>query len=199
MAGGSGVLDRAEVVAGCQILCGGDAASKLRLAFQCYDSDGDGHLSKPEVAALLRGAVTKAVRVLHASVDFAVEEAAAFGAELTSGDLEAHGVEVDEDPEGKVTVTLDTDAGEVSLRVPRDAVLGDAGAGRAATALSADEFLGAIVDDAFAAHDADGNATLEWDEFVAYSRQCAFLTAWFGNLGGAVGGGPVTWRDAHLA
>jgi hypothetical protein len=26
------------------------------------------------------------------------------------------------------------------------------------------------VDDAFAKHDADGNATLEWEEFIAYAR-----------------------------
>ena len=113
---GSGAVDQAEVVAGCQILCGGDRTAKLRLAFQCYDTDGDGHLSKDEVGMLLKGAVTKAVKVLHSSIDFAVEEAAAFGEEVTPEELENQGVEIDEDPEGKVTVTLQTDAGEVSMR-----------------------------------------------------------------------------------
>lgn len=50
-------MDRAEVVAGCQILCGGDRAAKLRLAFQCYDTDGDGHLSKEEIGNLLKASV----------------------------------------------------------------------------------------------------------------------------------------------
>lgn len=48
---------------GCQILCGGDRVAKLRLAFQCYDGDGNGQLSKGEVGQLLKGAVTKAVKV----------------------------------------------------------------------------------------------------------------------------------------
>jgi hypothetical protein len=143
---GSGAVDQAEVVAGCQILCGGDRAAKLRLAFQCYDTNGDGHLSKREVGQLLKGAVTKAVKVLHSSIDFAVEEAAAFGEEVTSGDMESQEVDIDEDPEGKVTVTLQTDAGEVSMRLPREAVLGAAAATAATGSLSVDEFLGAFVD-----------------------------------------------------
>ena len=89
------------------------------------------------------------------------------------------------------------------MRVPREAVLGAAAKTAATSSLSADEFLGAIVDDAFAKHDADGNATLEWDEFIEYARGCKFLTAWFGDLGGAdtsaEGGGAISWRDAHLA
>lgn len=111
-------------------------------------------------------------------------------------------MDIDEDPEGKVTVTIQTDAGEVSMRVPREAVLGAAAATAATSSLTVDDFLGAIVDDAFAKHDADGSATLEWDEFLEYARGCKFLTAWFGDLGGkdkAAEGGAISWRDAHLA
>jgi len=138
--------------------------------------------SQAEVAQLLKGAVTKAVKVLHSSIDFAVEEAAAAGEEVTSGGLAEQGVELDEDPEGKVTVTLSTAAGEVAMRVPREAVLGAAAAaaGAAGGRLSVDAFLQGIVDDAFAAHDTDGNTTLEWNEFLKYARGCQFLTAWFG-------------------
>ena len=119
-------------------------------------------------------------------------------------ELENQGVEIDEDPEGKVTVTLQMDAGEVSMRVPREAVR-RAAKTASTTSLTADEFLGAIVDDAFAEHDTDGNATLEWEEFVEYARRCAFLTAWFGDLsssspgGGGAGGATISWQDAHLA
>ena len=67
-------MDQAEVVAGCQTLVAATNV-KLRLAFQCYDTDGDGHLSKQEVGALLRGAVTKAIKVFHSSIYLAAEEA----------------------------------------------------------------------------------------------------------------------------
>ena len=49
----SGLVEPAELVAGCQALCGGDEGEKLRLAFSCFDADGDTHLTQPEVQTLL--------------------------------------------------------------------------------------------------------------------------------------------------
>ena len=52
----SGYIERGELVAGCQALCGGDETDKLRLTFSCFDADGDAHLSKEEVRAAPRRA-----------------------------------------------------------------------------------------------------------------------------------------------
>ena len=39
---GSGGVDEKELIAGCQALCAGDETQKLKLAFACFDKDGDG-------------------------------------------------------------------------------------------------------------------------------------------------------------
>ena len=72
---GNGSLDESEVLAGCQALCGGSEADKLRLTFACFDGDGDGKLTKEEVGALLRGTVGRAVAGLAAAIDFAARTA----------------------------------------------------------------------------------------------------------------------------
>ena len=64
----SGYIERGELVAGCQALCGGDETEKLRLTFSCFDADGDAHLSKEEVRpAPRRAAPPRHLRCISAA------------------------------------------------------------------------------------------------------------------------------------
>ena len=96
---GSGLIDKAELVGGCQALCAGDEGEKLRLAFSCFDADGDGHLTQPEVAKLLRGSIASSVTALHAGFEFAGE-----GADLAELEDEAGaaGASLEEQPDGTI-------------------------------------------------------------------------------------------------
>ena len=159
----SGTIDEAELLAGCQALCGGDEAAKLRLTFACFDGDGDGHLTPDEVRLLLRGSVERAISGLHAAIDFA----SAFDDEPDIDDIvaEADGAASLEAVDGQVRVQLNTAAGPATLLVPSTALAGDA------AALSVEDFVGALVEAAFAEHDKDGNGTIEQEEFVAFAQQ----------------------------
>ena len=187
---GSGLVDKGELVAGCQALCAGDEKEKLRLAFSCFDADGDGHLTQLEVAKLLRGSIASSVTALHAGFEFAGE-----GADLTELEDEAGaaGASLEEQPDGTIRVTLTTAVGPATITVPR-AALDDCSSAQ----LSADAFVEQLVQTAISLHDTDGNATIEADEFLGFVRGNAFLSVWFGFLAD----GPEktsSWRDAHLA
>ena len=116
---GSGLIDKAELVGGCQALCAGDEGEKLRLAFSCFDADGDGHLTQPEVAKLLRGSIASSVTALHAGFEFAGE-----GADLAELEDEAGaaGASLEEQPDGTIRVTLTTAVGPATITVPRAAL-----------------------------------------------------------------------------
>ena len=60
----SGEVDQSELVAGCQALCSGDETAKLRLAFSCFDKDGDGHLTSAKLKVLLKGTIEPGLRPL---------------------------------------------------------------------------------------------------------------------------------------
>jgi hypothetical protein len=58
----------------------------------------------------------------------------------------------------------------------------------------------ALASAALAAHDADGNASLEAAEFVEFARRNAFLALWFGPaLTEAKPASTGAWREADLA
>ena len=134
---GSGLVDKAELVAGCQALCAGDEGEKLRLAFSCFDADGDGHLTQPEVAKLLRGSISSSVTALHAGFEFAGE-----GADLSElqDEAGAAGASLEEQPDGTIRVTLTTAVGPATITVPR-AALDDCSSAQ----LSADAFVEQLV------------------------------------------------------
>ena len=53
--------------------------------------------------------------------------------------------------------------------------------------LDVSDFLNGIVDEMFARADVDFTGAIDWRGFLSYARSNAFLTAWFGDLGGAGG------------
>lgn len=188
----SGEVDEAELIAGCQKLCSGEEAVKLQLAFACFDKDGDGHLDKDELKALLKGTIEPAVANLHAAIDFA-----SFGGEEVDVDAineEARGAAALSNegvPDGMVRVVLKTKVGEASLLAPKAAFASDQLDG---SALSLSAFLDALVQGALDKHDADGNGTIESDEFMQFARENAFLSAWFGHLASS-DATKLSWKD----
>ena len=145
---GSGEVDQKELIAGCQALCSGDENTKLRLAFSCFDKDGDGHLTPDELKLLLKGTIEPAVTALHSALDFA-----SFGADddqqlLEAINEEANGtaaLAADNAAEGTINVVLNTKAGAATISVPSAALTA---ADAATGALSLDTFLSALVDGA---------------------------------------------------
>jgi Ca2+-binding EF-hand superfamily protein len=180
----SGEIDQKELIAGCQALCMGNEATKLRLAFSCFDGDGDGHLSAAELKTLLRGTIAPAVSQLHSAIDFAsfgaegdemvgaVNEEAAGAATLTAD-------EVTETGERRVKVELTTKLGVVTIHAPAAAI---SSAAPEVGALSLDAFLNSLVEGALAKYDADANGTIEMEEFVSFAKENPFLSVWFGHL-----------------
>lgn len=170
----------------------------MALSFACFDADGDGHLDKAELKRLLRGTIEPAVCSLHAAVDFA-----AFAGEPELGDIaeeSAGAASLAESADGKVRVELKTGAGVATLLVPQEALTPDALAAGAGAALSLDSFVDALASASLAAHDADGNATLEVGEFVGFAKKNPFLQLWFGpGLTGAPAAPGASWKDADVA
>ena len=176
----SGSISQAELIAGCQAMCGGGSTEKMRLAFRLFDKDGDGHITAGELKLLLRGTIAPAVSSLHAAIDFAAIEEG--GEDLRAIATEAgNAASLAEAAGGKVRVELQTKAGLAALLVPKDALNPDA-IGQAGSALSLDAFLEAIVAQGMADYDTDGSATLEESEFVALAGTNNFLRSWFGRL-----------------
>jgi len=188
----SGQVDEAELIAGCSQLCSGDASEKLRLAFACFDKDGDGHLDPGELQTLLRGTIAPAVSALHSAVDFASfsAEGAALVDEVND---EAGGAAALALEDGKLRVELKTPMGAVTIHVPPEALSVD-NVGAQGSALSLEEFLRTIVEGAMTQYDTDGNGTLEMEEFVAFAASNAFLAAWFGRLA-SKGTKKASWKD----
>ena len=178
---GSGLVDEKELIAGCQALCSGDEDTKLRLAFDCFDKDGDGHLTPAELQVLLKGTIEPAVARLHAAIDFA-----SFGAD-DGGLVEAINEEAGDGAriapaaaaDGMLQVELKTKAGVATISVPAAAL---AGGEADASLFSLDAFLEALCQGALDKYDADKNGMIEVDEFVAFARENPFLSMWFGHL-----------------
>ena len=194
---GSGEVDQKELIAGCQALCSGDENTKLRLAFSCFDKDGDGHLTPDELKLLLKGTIEPAVTALHSALDFA-----SFGADddqqlLEAINEEANGtaaLAADNAAEGTINVVLNTKAGAATISVPSAALTA---ADAATGALSLDTFLSALVDGAIEKYDADKNGQIEVDEFVNFAKENPFLSVWFGHLANENKG--ASWKDSDLA
>jgi len=190
----SGAIDESELIAGCQALCSGDKATKLKLAFSCFDKDGDGHLTPDEICSLLRGSLEPAVSALHGAIDFA--SYSSDGVDVSAINEEAGGaatLSTSSDPT-RIKVELRSKVGTATLDVPLDALSPQA-LSEHGHHLSVDAFLGALVDDAMRKHDTDGNGSLEAEEFVAFAEANAFLSIFFGHLTQEGGRAKSSWKD----
>ncbi|OQR94910.1 hypothetical protein ACHHYP_00829 [Achlya hypogyna] len=99
-ADGNGVVDFGELGAGLSVLCGGSQEDKVRAAFALYDLNGDGTISKAEMALYL----TSVFKVLYESTP---ETRARMGdvspAELGAVTADQAFVEADKDHDGSLS------------------------------------------------------------------------------------------------
>eukprot|EP00753_Platysulcus_tardus_P005914 PLAT13757.3.p1 GENE.PLAT13757.3~~PLAT13757.3.p1 ORF type:complete len:440 (+),score=182.31 PLAT13757.3:229-1548(+) len=170
----SGDVDAAEVEAALSLFATGDADEKMTFCFHAFDADSDGHITREEMARMLRSYVQSSLVALDTAVSFMKEEAEAFGDDvseevvsLRSTTTAGGKVSAEEDEEGHVAVSVATAAGRVDATVDKAALLGD---GDAYARLGGDALLTSLVDDAFRA-DVDGNGVLTLDEFQAWAKK----------------------------
>lgn len=131
---------------------------------------------------MLRGTIEPAVAQLHSAIDFASFGGGDDGPDVDAITEEANGAATlssEGAPEGFVKVELSTKAGVASVNVPKESFASD---DLGSSSLNLDAFLDALVAGAMGKHDADGNGTIESDEFITFASENAFLSAWFGHL-----------------
>ena len=134
----------------------------------------------------MKSYVSDSLSALLVAVEFAREEAEAFGDDVELGTtstgaiagtrVESKEVAADEGKEGggggdgggRVSISIRTGAGSVNTLVARQTLL-DARGAEAFQALHGDEMLNQLVASAFDAYDRDLNAVLTFDEFLRWA------------------------------
>eukprot|EP01104_Vermistella_antarctica_P009865 TRINITY_DN258_c0_g1_i1.p1 TRINITY_DN258_c0_g1~~TRINITY_DN258_c0_g1_i1.p1 ORF type:complete len:225 (+),score=87.83 TRINITY_DN258_c0_g1_i1:57-731(+) len=80
-----GRVDLAEFVTGLSLLCKGSVEEKLELSFKAYDIDGDGNISKDELAAMFKSAWIagfKALCATHGNEELSMKDLNEFSEEM---------------------------------------------------------------------------------------------------------------------
>jgi len=86
-ANGDGVVDLGEFVCGLSMLCKGTVEEKLELSFKAYDLDGNGFISKDELAAMFKSAWIsgfKALSTIHGNQELSFDDLNEFSEEMAT-------------------------------------------------------------------------------------------------------------------
>jgi len=84
---GDGTVDLAEFVTGLSLLCKGTPEEKLALSFKAYDLDGNGYISKAELALMFKSAWIAGFRALcatHGNEELTMEDLNEFSEEMAT-------------------------------------------------------------------------------------------------------------------
>jgi len=84
---GDGSVDLAEFVTGLSLLCKGTPEEKLALSFKAYDLDGNGYISKDELALMFKSAWIAGFRALcatHGNEELSMEDLNEFSEEMAT-------------------------------------------------------------------------------------------------------------------
>ena len=184
-------MDLDELMSGFALFAeGSDEAPKLQFLFSLYDNDDDGGVTKAEMACLLRPHVTECCECILRSVEFAKEEAEAFGGEVEDADLVGQ-----EQSLGGATISrsvvegaeaamflirIDGNYGAAEAKVSKATLLSAASA-QAFDQLGGADLLVQLVDAAFAKYGSgDGTTALGLSEFTGWARAHQLLEQYGG-------------------
>jgi len=84
---GDGTVDLQEFVSGLSMLCKGSVEEKLALSFKAYDLDGNGFISKDELALMFKSAWIAGFRALcatHGNEELSLEDLNEFSEEMAN-------------------------------------------------------------------------------------------------------------------
>jgi len=84
---GDGTVDLQEFVSGLSLLCKGSVEEKLALSFKAYDLDGNGFISKEELALMFKSAWIAGFRALcatHGNEELSLEDLNEFSEEMAN-------------------------------------------------------------------------------------------------------------------
>jgi len=84
---GDGTVDLSEFVCGLSMLCKGTVEEKLELSFKAYDLDGNGYISKDELALMFKSAWIAGFRALcasHGNEELSMEDLNEFSEEMAT-------------------------------------------------------------------------------------------------------------------
>jgi len=84
---GDGTVDLNEFVSGLSLLCKGTIEEKLALSFKAYDLDGNGYISKDELALMFKSAWIAGFRALcatHGNEELSMEDLNEFSEEMAT-------------------------------------------------------------------------------------------------------------------
>jgi len=84
---GDGQIDLTEFVTGLSLLCKGTVEEKLALSFKAYDLDGNGYITKDELASMFKSAWISGFRALcatHGNEDLSMEDLNEFSEEMAT-------------------------------------------------------------------------------------------------------------------
>lgn len=122
-------MDVAELAAGLGVLCGGTASDKVRAAFELFDLDGDGYITREEMTAYM----TSVFRMLYATGKSGVSLPRNVDAERLA-EITTAGCFADADVEGTGRLSFDAFEAWYSAASPAGAAGAGAGAGTGAGA-----------------------------------------------------------------
>jgi len=82
-----GQIDLTEFVTGLSLLCKGSVEEKLALSFKAYDLDGNGYITKDELASMFKSAWISGFRALcatHGNEDLSMDDLNEFSEEMAT-------------------------------------------------------------------------------------------------------------------
>lgn len=191
---GDGFVDFGELIAGLGQLSNGSRREKLKVCFQAYDKDQDGGVSKEELKSLLvsqvRASLNSAALALQAEDDFdemtesvpTLKTSKTHAKVLQSAPSGPRSYANDEfkathDKDGNHVISLGTFLGKVEVVIP--AATGDGVPADPYTRFAGDEILNKMVADIFAKYDKDKNESINFEEFVEFTKNAPELCQWF--------------------